>query len=114
MNSRAKLEQRNKKSDEEKASLHVRILQQVELKRQKEDAEMSLTACKAEVSSLKDVDKTRQATIDALHLEKNTTSTKLNETKEENKKLHQDLDKVRIAISNIILTPSPDDSGENL
>lgn len=94
MTIRAKLEQRFKKTNEEVASLHVRISQQFDLKRQKEDVEMSLTACKAEVSSLTNVDKTRLATIEALHLDKNTTSAQLAKTKEENKNLHEELDKV--------------------
>lgn len=94
MTSRAKLQQSKKKSEEEKASLHVRIAHQYELQKQKEEVEISLTACKTQVSSLTNVDKTRSATIDALHLEKNTTSIKLKETIEENKKLHEELDKV--------------------
>ncbi|XP_051155427.1 glutamic acid-rich protein-like isoform X2 [Leptopilina boulardi] len=93
--SRAKLQQSKKKSEEEKASLHVRIAHQYELQKQKVELEMSLTACKTQVSSLTNVDKTRSATIDALHLEKNTTSIKLKETIEENKKLHDELDKLK-------------------
>ncbi|XP_033208810.1 testis-specific gene 10 protein-like isoform X1 [Belonocnema kinseyi] len=93
--SRGNLEQRFKHSEDEVASLHVRLAKQYELKTEKGEIELSLTACKTEVESWKEVDKTRSITLEALRLDKERISTQLDEKRDENKKLQEELEKVK-------------------
>ena len=92
------MEQRFKNSEDEIASLHVRLAQQFELKKQNGELEISLTACKTELESLKEVGRTRLATLEALRLDKERISSQFAKKQEENKNLQEELDKVFIMV----------------
>lgn len=92
---RENVEQRYKRLEDEVGTLHVRLQQQTELKKQNGDLTESVTICKSELDSLNKLDATRSATLDTLRLEKDAMSTQLDVKKEENEKLKLDLEAVR-------------------
>lgn len=88
------MEQRYKHTEDELASLHIRLDQQIDLKKKNEELEDSVTVCKGELDSLTKVDATRSVTLETLRLEKDTLTTQLNVKRDENKKLQEDIEKV--------------------
>jgi len=91
---RGNLEQRYKHTEDELASLHVRLEQQIDIKKKNEELEDSVTVCKGELDSLNKLDATRTATLETLRLEKDTINTQLDVKRDENKKLQEEIDKV--------------------
>jgi chromosome segregation ATPase len=91
---RGNLEQRYKHTEDELASLHVRLEQQIDIKKKNEELEDSVTVCKGELDSLNKLDATRTATLETLRLEKDTINTQLDVKRDENKKLQQEIDQV--------------------
>lgn len=76
------------------ASLHVRLEQQVELKKKNEELEDSVTVCRSELDSLNKLDATKTATLETLRLEKDTINTQLDVKRDENKKLQDEIERV--------------------
>lgn len=93
---RGNLEQRYKHTEDELASLHVRMEQQMDFKKKNEELEESVTMCKSELDSLNKLDATRTATLETLRLEKDTINTQLDVKRDENKKLQEEMEKVWI------------------
>lgn len=97
---RGNLEQRYKHTEDELATLHVRLEQQIDLKKKNEELEDSVTVCKSELDSLNKLDATKTATLETLRLEKDTINTQLDVKRDENKKLQDEVDRVRIFFLN--------------
>lgn len=93
---RGNLEQRYKHTEDELASLHVRLEQQIDFKKKNEELEDSITVCKSELDSLNKLDATKTATLETLRLEKDTINTQLDVKRDENKKLQEEVERVRI------------------
>lgn len=91
---RGNLEQRFKHTEDELASLHVRLEQQIDLKKRNEELEDLATTCKSELDSLNKLDATKTATLETLRLEKDTINTQLDVKRDENKKLQEEVDRV--------------------
>lgn len=91
---RRNLEHKYKKADHEVASLHVRLEQQEELKKKNDDLNENLNMCKNELDSLTKLDATKTTTLKTLRLEKETVDSQLNITRDENKKLQEDIEQV--------------------
>ncbi|XP_020280264.1 Golgi membrane protein 1-like isoform X1 [Pseudomyrmex gracilis] len=110
---RGNLEQRYKHTEDELASLHVRLDQQIDLKKKNEELEDSVTVCKGELDSLTKVDATRSVTLETLRLEKDTLTTQLNVKRDENKKLQEDIEKLKGEVEELKLScNSPPDKKE--
>ncbi|XP_011342895.1 Golgi membrane protein 1 isoform X2 [Ooceraea biroi] len=110
---RGNLEQRYKHTEDELASLHVRLEQQIDLKKKNEELEDSVTVCKSELDSLNKLDATRTATLETLRLEKDTINTQLDVKRDENKKLQEEVDKLKEDIERVKLNcNSPPDKKE--
>lgn len=92
---RGNLEQRFKHTEDELASLHVRLEQQMDFKKKNEELEDSVTMCRSELDSLNKLDATKTATLETLRLEKDTINTQLDVKRDENKKLQEEVDRVR-------------------
>lgn len=90
------MEQRYKHTEDELASLHVRLEQQIDLKKKNDELEDSVTVCKSELDSLNKLDATKTATLETLRLEKDTINTQLDVKRDENKKLQEEVDRVWI------------------
>lgn len=93
---RGNLERRYKHTEDELASLHVRLEQQMDFKKKNEELEDSITVCKSELDSLNKLDATKTATLETLRLEKDTINTQLDVKRDENKKLQEEVDRVRV------------------
>lgn len=91
---RGNLEQRYKHVEDELASLHVRLEQQIDFKKKNEELEDSVTICKSELDSLNKLDATKTATLETLRLEKDTINAQLDVKRDENKKLQEEVEKV--------------------
>lgn len=91
---RGNLEQRYKHTEDELASLHIRLEQQLDFKKKNEELEDSVTVCKSELDSLNKLDATRTATLETLRLEKDTINTQLNQKRNENKQLKEEGEEV--------------------
>lgn len=91
---RGNLEQRFKHTEDELASLHVRLEQQIDFKKKNEELEDSITMCKSELDSLNKLDATKTATLETLRLEKDTINSQLDVKRDENKKLQEEIDRV--------------------
>lgn len=76
------------------ATLHVRLEQQIDLKKKNDELEDSITMCKSELDSLNKLDATKTATLETLRLEKDTINNQLDVKREENKKLQEEVDRV--------------------
>ncbi|XP_018405330.1 PREDICTED: uncharacterized protein LOC108781752 isoform X2 [Cyphomyrmex costatus] len=100
---RGNLEQRFKHTEDELASLHVRLEQQLDFKKKNEELEDSVTMCKSELDSLNKLDATKTATLETLRLEKDTINTQLDVKRDENKKLQEELDKLKGEIDQLKL-----------
>ncbi|KAH0955475.1 hypothetical protein HN011_009010 [Eciton burchellii] len=98
---RGNLEQRYKHTEDELASLHVRLEQQIDIKKKNEELEDSVTVCKGELDSLNKLDATRTATLETLRLEKDTINTQLDVKRDENKKLQQEIDQLKEEIDRL-------------
>ncbi|XP_018057636.1 PREDICTED: uncharacterized protein LOC108693272 isoform X1 [Atta colombica] len=92
---RGNLEQRFKHTEDELASLHVRLEQQMDFKKKNEELEDSVTMCKSELDSLNKLDATKTATLETLRLEKDTINTQLDVKRDENKKLQEEIDRLK-------------------
>ncbi|XP_029154826.1 Golgi membrane protein 1-like isoform X2 [Nylanderia fulva] len=92
---RGNLEQRYKHTEDELATLHVRLEQQMDLKKKNEELEDSVTVCKSELDSLNKLDATKTATLETLRLEKDTINTQLDVKRDENKKLQDEVDRLK-------------------
>lgn len=88
------LEGKYKISEDEVASLHVRLEQINNLKKRGEELTDSLTMCKSELDSLNKLDATKTATLETLRLEKETINAQLDTKKEENQNLREEVDRV--------------------
>lgn len=88
------MEQRYKHTENELATLHVRLEQQIDLKKKNDELEDSVTMCKSELDSLNKLDATKTATLETLRLEKDTINTQLDVKRDENKKLQEEVDRV--------------------
>lgn len=88
------MEQRYKHTEDELATLHVRLEQQIDLKKKNDELEDSVTMCKSELDSLNKLDATKTATLETLRLEKDTINTQLDVKRDENKKLQEEVDRV--------------------
>lgn len=100
---RGNFEQKNKRAEDELATLHVRLEQQIDLKKKNEELEDFVTMCKSELDSLNKLDATKTATLETLRLEKDTINTQLDVKRDENKKLQEEVDRVWISFSIIML-----------
>lgn len=80
------------------ASLHVRLEQQADLKKKYDELEDSVNIYKSELDSLNKLDASKTATLDTLRLEKDTFNTQLHVKRDENKKLQEEMDQVRILV----------------
>ncbi|XP_018312014.1 uncharacterized protein [Mycetomoellerius zeteki] len=92
---RGNLEQRFKHTEDELASLHVRLEQQMDFKKKNEELEDSVTMCRSELDSLNKLDATKTATLETLRLEKDTINTQLDVKRDENKKLQEEVDRLK-------------------
>ncbi|XP_011863758.1 PREDICTED: probable myosin heavy chain ECU04_1000 isoform X3 [Vollenhovia emeryi] len=92
---RGNLEQRFKRTEDELASLHVRLEQQMDFKKRNEELEDSVTVCKSELDSLNKLDATKTATLETLRLEKDTINNQLDRKRDENKKLQEEIDRLK-------------------
>lgn len=88
------MEQRFKHTEDELASLHVRLEQQIDYKKKNVELEDSITMCRSELDSLNKLDATKTATLETLRLEKDTINSQLDVKRDENKKLQEEVDKV--------------------
>ncbi|KAL0109540.1 hypothetical protein PUN28_014536 [Cardiocondyla obscurior] len=88
------LEKRFKHSEDEIASLHVRLEQQADFKKKNEELEESMTMCKSELDSLSKLDATKTATLETLRLDKDTLNTQLDVKRDENKKLQEEVERL--------------------
>ncbi|XP_014471555.1 PREDICTED: uncharacterized protein LOC106742791 isoform X2 [Dinoponera quadriceps] len=110
---RGNLEQRYKHAEDELASLHVRLEQQMDFKKRNEELEDSVTVCKSELDSLNKLDATKTATLETLRLEKDTINTQLDVKRDENKKLQEEIEKLKGEIGQLKLScNSPPDKKE--
>ncbi|XP_011135752.1 uncharacterized protein LOC105181011 isoform X2 [Harpegnathos saltator] len=110
---RGNLEQRYKHTEDELASLHVRLEQQMDFKKKNEELEDSVTVCKSELDSLNKLDATKTATLETLRLEKDTINTQLDVKRDENKKLQEDVEKLKVEVEQLKLgCNSPPDKKE--
>ncbi|XP_018362865.1 PREDICTED: uncharacterized protein LOC108761042 isoform X1 [Trachymyrmex cornetzi] len=100
---RGNLEQRFKHTEDELASLHVRLEQQMDFKKKNEELEDSVTMCKSELDSLNKLDATKTATLETLRLEKDTINTQLDVKRDENKKLQEEVDRLKGEIDQLKL-----------
>ncbi|KAL6265251.1 hypothetical protein P5V15_002154 [Pogonomyrmex californicus] len=101
---RGNLEQRFKHTEDELASLHVRLEQQIDLKKKNEELEDSITMCKSELDSLNKLDATKTATLETLRLEKDTINTQLDAKRDENKKLQEEIDRIKGEVDQLKLS----------
>ncbi|XP_011634883.1 uncharacterized protein LOC105425696 isoform X3 [Pogonomyrmex barbatus] len=101
---RGNLEQRFKHTEDELASLHVRLEQQIDLKKKNEELEDSVTMCKSELDSLNKLDATKTATLETLRLEKDTINTQLDAKRDENKKLQEEIDRIKGEVDQLKLS----------
>ncbi|XP_018355904.1 PREDICTED: liprin-alpha-2-like isoform X2 [Trachymyrmex septentrionalis] len=101
---RGNLEQRFKHTEDELASLHVRLEQQMDFKKKNEELEDSVTMCKSELDSLNKLDATKTATLETLRLEKDTINTQLDVKRDENKKLQEEVDRLKGEIDQLKLS----------
>ncbi|XP_071581515.1 uncharacterized protein [Temnothorax nylanderi] len=101
---RGNLEQRFKHTEDELASLHVRLEQQMDFKKRNEELEDSVTMCKSELDSLNKLDATKTATLETLRLEKATINTQLDAKRDENKKLQEEVDRLKGEVDQIKLS----------
>ncbi|KAG7199946.1 hypothetical protein KM043_014380 [Ampulex compressa] len=101
---RGTLEQRYKHTEDEVASLHVRLEQQIDLKKKNDELEDSLTMCKSELDSLNKLDATKTATLETLRLEKDTINTQLNVKRDENKKLQEEVEMMTVELAKLKLS----------
>ncbi|KAK2585187.1 hypothetical protein KPH14_009897 [Odynerus spinipes] len=92
---RSKLEQKYKHMEDEVAYLHVRLEQQNDIKKKNDELEDSIAMCKSELESLNTLDATKTATLETLRLEKDTINTQLDAKRKENKKLQDELNRVK-------------------
>ncbi|XP_011690477.1 PREDICTED: uncharacterized protein LOC105451497 isoform X3 [Wasmannia auropunctata] len=92
---RGNLEQRFKHTEDELASLHVRLEQQMDFKKKNEELEDSITMCRSELDSLNKLDATKTATLETLRLEKDTINNQLDVKRDENKKLQEEVDRLK-------------------
>lgn len=93
---RGNLEQRYKHTEDELATLHVRLEQQIDLKKKNDELEDSVTVCKSELDSLAKLDATKTATLETLRLEKETINTQLDAKRNEYKELQEEVYRVWI------------------
>ncbi|XP_025263683.1 uncharacterized protein LOC105255762 [Camponotus floridanus] len=98
------LEQRYKHSEDKLATLHVRLEQQIDLKKKNDELEDSVTICKSELDSLNKLDATKTATLETLRLEKDTINTQLDVKRDENKKLQEEVDRLKGELDQLKLT----------
>lgn len=96
---RGNVEQRYKQMEDDLSSLHARLEQQMDVKKKNEELEDSITMCKSELDSLNKLDATKTATLETLRLEKDTINTQLDAKRDENRKLQEEVEKVRILCS---------------
>ncbi|XP_072748972.1 uncharacterized protein [Anoplolepis gracilipes] len=92
---RGNLEQRYKHTEDELATLRVRLEQQIDLKKKNDELEDSVTVCKSELDSLNKLDATKTATLETLRLEKDTINSQLDVKRDENKKLQEEVDRLK-------------------
>ncbi|XP_003700867.2 uncharacterized protein LOC100879516 isoform X3 [Megachile rotundata] len=92
---RGNLEERFKHAEGEVASLHVRLEQQEYSKKKNEELEYYNNLCKGELDSLKKLDAGKNVTIETLRLEKNNFKTQLVTTRDENKKLQEEIEQIK-------------------
>ncbi|XP_012527607.2 uncharacterized protein LOC105831772 isoform X2 [Monomorium pharaonis] len=101
---RGNLEQRFKHTEDELATLHVRLEQQVDFKKKNEELEDSITMCKSELDSLNKLDATKTATLETLRFEKDRLNTQLDTSRDETKKLQEEVDKLKGEIDRLKLS----------
>lgn len=101
---RGNLEQRFKHTEDELATLHVRLEQQIDFKKKNEELEDANTVCKSELDSLNKLDATKTATLETLRLEKDTINTQLDVKRDENKKLNEEVDRLKGEIDRLKLS----------
>ncbi|XP_076676551.1 uncharacterized protein LOC143373300 isoform X1 [Andrena cerasifolii] len=103
---RGNLEQRYKHTEDEVASLHVRLEQQADLKKKYDELEDSVNMYKSELDSLNKLDASKTATLDTLRLEKDTFNTQLHVKRDENKKLQEEMDQLKDELEKVRLSCS--------
>ncbi|XP_032673320.1 uncharacterized protein LOC116845106 isoform X1 [Odontomachus brunneus] len=101
---RGNLEQRYKHIEDELASVHVRMEQQIDFKKKNDELEDSVTVCKSELDSLNKLDATKTATLETLRLEKDTITTQLDVKRNENKKLQEEVEKLKGEVDQLKLS----------
>lgn len=92
---RSKLEQRSKSTEDEIAFLHVQLEKLNNLNKKNDELEDSIAMCKSELDSLNTLDATRTAILETLRLEKDTINTQLDTKQKENKKLQNEINRVK-------------------
>lgn len=90
------LKERLRESENKVAIMHVRLQNQIDLKKQNDELADSLSMCKSEVDSLNKLDVTKTATLEALRLEKESITTQVLLKKEEISNLMTDINRVCI------------------
>ncbi|XP_008544134.1 putative uncharacterized protein DDB_G0277255 [Microplitis demolitor] len=87
------LKERLRESENKVAIMHVRLQNQIDLKKQNDELADSLSMCKSEVDSLNKLDVTKTATLEALRLEKESITTQVLLKKEEISNLMTDINR---------------------
>ncbi|XP_050452077.1 uncharacterized protein LOC126851791 isoform X1 [Cataglyphis hispanica] len=101
---RGNLEQRYKHTEDELATLHVRLEQQIDLKKKNDELEDSVTVCKSELDSLAKLDATKTATLETLRLEKETINTQLDAKRNEYKELQEEVYRLKAEMDQLKLS----------
>ncbi|XP_029667582.1 Golgi membrane protein 1-like isoform X2 [Formica exsecta] len=101
---RGNLEQRYKHTEDELATLHVRLEQQIDLKKKNDELEDSVTVCKSELDSLAKLDATKTATLETLRLEKETINTQLDVKRNEYKELQEEVYRLKAEMDQLKLS----------
>ncbi|XP_070162330.1 uncharacterized protein [Polyergus mexicanus] len=101
---RGNLEQRYKHTEDELATLHVRLEQQIDFKKKNDELEDSVTVCKSELDSLAKLDATRTATLETLRLEKETINSQLDVKRNEYKELQEKVYRVKAEMDQLKLS----------
>nr|XP_012221600.1 PREDICTED: Golgi membrane protein 1-like isoform X2 [Linepithema humile] len=101
---RGNLEQRYKHTEDELATLHLRLEQQLDFKKKNDELEDSVTVCKSELDSLNKLDATKTATLETLRLEKDTINTQLDQKRNENKQFKEEVEELKKEIDQLKLS----------
>ncbi|XP_057324195.1 myb-like protein D [Microplitis mediator] len=96
------LKERLRESDNKVAIMHVRLQNQIDLKKQNDELADSISMCKSEVDSLNKLDVTKTATLEALRLEKESITTQVLLKKEEISNLMADINRTNSELEKLM------------